>query len=295
MNNPTILRTRHKFGDYLSQPDIAKFELPKKMSRPWIVNNAYEEEKLKTLIVTETPVEASEVMLQIKEVKAERRKHVGYNKKQVRNINEIIEKDHKTAKDSKKRLSTEDEVKKRKSKKREEEGRKTQDDAIQTNVVEAAQHVSAAKEDDQKEADRDIEMEQQKMMNRVFNCPNLYSASGPFTTMVQMVPVVVPNQSGGFFVVQLPVQPLPQNVFQQSPFSASSTCSSVSPPASDDGFVDGSDESADETDSLAEMVEDKLDISHDLSMEEESDNEIDFEILDEDLERVVRSIIEEDD
>merc|ERR1712130_315536 len=93
MNNPTILRTRHKFGDYLSQPDIAKFELPKKMSRPWIVNNAYEEEKLKTLIVTETPVEASEVMLQIKEVKAERRKHVGYNKKQVRNINEIIEKD----------------------------------------------------------------------------------------------------------------------------------------------------------------------------------------------------------
>ena len=291
MNNPTILRTRHKFGDYLSQPDIAKFELPKKMSRPWIVNNAFEQEKLKGLMVTEAPVEASEVMLQIKESKAERRKHVGYNKKQVRNINEIIEKDHKTVKDCKKRVSTEEELKKRKSKRR--EGR-TQDDAIQapTNVVEA-DHVSA-KEGDQK-ADRDIEMEQQQMMNRVFNCPNLYSASGPFTTMVQMVPVVVPNQSGGFFVVQLPVQPLPQNVFQQSPFSASSTCSSVSPPASDDGFVDGSDESADETDSLAEMVEDKLDISHDLSMEEESDNEIDFEILDEDLERVVRSIIEEDD
>merc|ERR1712150_375861 len=225
-------------------------------------------------------------------------KHVGYNKKQVRNINEIIEKDHKTVKDSKKRLSTEDEVKKRKTKRREEEGRKTQDDAIGSNVVEAAQHVSAAKEDDQKEADRDIEMEQQKMMNRVFNCPNLYSASGPFTIMVQMVPVVVPNQNGGFFVVQLPVQPLPQNIFQStqpSPFSCPSTCSSVSPPASDDGFVDGSDESADESDSLAEMVEDKLDISHDLSMEEESDNEIDFEILDEDLERVVRSIIEEDD
>merc|ERR1712130_65767 len=293
MNNPTILRTRHKFGDYLSQPDIAKFELPKKMSRPWIVNNAYEEEKLKTLIVTETLVEASEVMLQIKEVKAERRKHVGYNKKQVRNINEIIEKDHKTAKDSKKRLSTEDEVKKRKSKKREEEGRKTQDDAIRTNVVEAAQHVSAAKEDDQKEADRTLEMEQQKMMNRVFNCPNLYSASGPFTTMVQMVPVVVPNQNGGFFVVQLPVQPPPQNIFQSpqpSPFSCSSTCSSVSPPASDDGFVDGSDESADETDSLAEMMEDKLDLSledkMDLSLEEK---------LDLSLERVVRSIIEEDD
>jgi len=292
MNNPTILRTRHKFGDYLSQPDIAKFELPKKMSRPWIVNNVYEQEKLKELIVTEAPVEASEVMLQIKESKAERRKHVGYNKKQVRNINEIIEKDHKTVKDGKKRVSTEEEAKKRKSKRREE---RTQGDAIQapTKVV-AADHVSA-KEDDQKkpEVDKDIEMEQQQMMNRVFNCPNLYSASGPFTTMVQMVPVVVPNQSGGFFVVQLPVQPLPQNIFhpQQSPFSSSSTCSSVSPPASDDGFVDGSDESADETESLAEMVEDKLD----LSMEEESDNEIDFEILDEDLERVVRSIIEEDD
>merc|ERR1712130_694048 len=167
MNNPTILRTRHKFGDYLSQPDIAKFELPKKMSRPWIVNNAYEEEKLKTLIVTETPVEASEVMLQIKE-------------------------------------------------------------------------------------------------------ENIFQSTQP------------------------------------SPFSCSSTCSSVSPPASDDGFVDGSDESADETDSLAEMMEDKLDLSledkMDLSLEEkldlsleESDNEIDFEILDEDLERVVRSIIEEDD
>jgi hypothetical protein len=291
MNNPTILRTRHKFGDYLSQPDIAKFELPKKMSRPWIVNNAYEQEKLKELIVTEAPVEASEVMLQIKESKAERRKHVGYNKKQVRNINEIIEKDHKTVKDCKKRVSTEEDVKKRKSKRRERNT--SQYDAIPapTNVVEAA-HVQPAKEDD-----RDIEMEQQQMMNRVFNCPNLYSASGPFTTMVQMVPVVVPNQSGGFFVVQLPVQPLPQNIFhpQHSPFSSSSTCSSVSPPASDDGFVDGSDESADETESLAEMVEDKLDISHDVSMEEESDNEIDFEILDEDLERVVRSIIEEDD
>jgi len=298
MNNPTILRTRHKFGDYLSQPDIAKFELPKKMSRPWIVNNVYEQEKLKELIVTEAPVEASEVMLQIKESKAERRKQVGYNKKQVRNINEIIEKDHKTVKDGKKRVSTEEEAKKRKSKRREE---RMQGDAIHapTNVV-AADQVSA-KEDDQKKPEVDIEMEQQQMMNRVFNCPNLYSASGPFTTMVQMVPVVVPNQNGGFFVVHLPVQPLPQNIFQStqpSTFSCSSTCSSVSPPASDDGFVDGSDESADETESLAEMVEDKLDLSLedklDLSFEE-SDNEIDFEILDEDLERVVRSIIEEDD
>merc|ERR1712024_429522 len=113
MNNasPTILRTRHKFGDYLSQPDIAKFELPKKMSRPWIANNAFEQEKLKELMVTEAPVEASEVMLQIKESKADRRKHVGHNKKHVSNINEIIEKDHETARERKKKVSKEDEEK----------------------------------------------------------------------------------------------------------------------------------------------------------------------------------------
>merc|ERR1712107_411904 len=72
--SPTILRTRHKFGDYLSQPDLAKFELPKKVSRPWIVNNAFEQEKLKDLIVTERHVEASLVMRQIKESKQERKK-----------------------------------------------------------------------------------------------------------------------------------------------------------------------------------------------------------------------------
>merc|ERR1712113_99499 len=103
--SPTILRTRHKFGDYLSQPDLAKFGLPKKMSRPWIVNNVYEQEKLKELLVTEAPVEASEVMMQIKESKQERKKHVGHNKKHVSNINEIIEKDHKTAKERKQKLS----------------------------------------------------------------------------------------------------------------------------------------------------------------------------------------------
>merc|ERR1712218_180289 len=277
MNNvsPTILRTRHKFGDYLSQPDIAKFELPKKMSRPWIVNNVYEQEKLKELIVTEAPVEASEVMMQIKESKAERKKHVGHNKKHVSNINEIIEKDHKTAKERKKKVSKEDEEKKKKQVcKRREWRASNPHDAIPV----VADHVPG-KEDDQKETKRDIEMEQQQMMNRVFNCPDLYTAAEPFTTMVQMMPVMVANQNGGFFVIQLPVQPLPQNVFhpQTSSFSCSSTCSSVSPPASDDGFVDGSDESssssdesADEMESLPEM--DKLDLSQkELSMEEESD------------------------
>merc|ERR1711988_1232625 len=318
--SPTILRTRHKFGDYLSQPDLAKFELPKKMSRPWIVNNAFEQEKLKDLIVTERPVEASLVMQQIKESKQERKKQPGYNKKHVRNINDIIEKDQKMAKESKTKQSTKEHVEKKRKhmlKKQVGVGAATQDDAIAalSNNVVARDHVAGNKEDTPP-VETDIELEQQRMMNRVFNCPNLYSAAGSFTTVVQMVPVMVANhQTGGYFVVHLPVQPLPEHVAQpqhvfhpqpsDSPFSSSSTssstCSSVSPPASDDGFVDGSDLES-ETGSLVEMVDDiKLDVSLDSSMEltdEESnyeilDEESDYEILDEDLERVVRSIIDE--
>merc|ERR1712113_238881 len=207
---------------------------------------------------------------------------VGHNKKHVSNINEIIEKDHKTARERKKKVSKEDE-KKQVCKRREWRAH----DAIPAPAkVVVADHVPG-KEDDQQETEtkRDIEMEQQQMMNRVFNCPDLYTAAEPFTTMVQMMPVMVANQNGGFFVIQLPVQPLPQNIFhpQTSSFSCSSTCSSVSPPASDDGFVDGPDESADETESLPEEM-DKLDLSqYSLSMEEESDNDVDYEILDEDL------------
>merc|ERR1711881_619504 len=157
---------------YLSQPDIAKFELPKKMSRPWIVNNVYEQEKLKELLVTEKPVEASEEMMQIKESKWERKKHVGHNKKHVSNINEIIEKDQKTAKERRKKVSTEDEEKKKKQVcKRREWRANNAHDAIPV----VADHVPD-KEDDQKETEtkRDIEKEQQQMMNRVFNCPDLY-------------------------------------------------------------------------------------------------------------------------
>merc|ERR1712079_116761 len=307
----------HKFGDYLSQPDLAKFELPKKMSRPWIVNNAFDQEKLKDLIVTERPVEASLVMRQIKESKQQRKKQPGYNKRHVRNINDIIEKDQKTVKEIKKKQSTKEHVeKKRKHMLKKQVGvgsAGTQDDAtsaLSNNVVATEDHVARNKEDTPP-VETDVELEQQRMMNRVFNCPNLYSAAGPFTTMVQMVPVMVANhQTGGYFVVHLPVQPLPDNVVQpqhvfhphpsDSPFSSSSTCSSSSPPASDDGFVDGSDlesESGSLVDDikLVEMVDDiKLDFSLDSSMES-TDEESDFEILDEDLERVVRSIIDEDD
>merc|ERR1712152_108968 len=190
-------------------------------------------------------------------------------------------------------------------------GAATQDDAtaaLSNNVV-AKDHVAGNKEDTEPPVETDIELEQQRMMNRVFNCPNLYSAAGPFTTVVQMVPVMVANhQTGGYFVVHMPVQPLPEHVVQpqhvfhphpsDSPFSSSSSssspCSSASPPASDDGFVDGSDLES-ETGSLVEMVDDiKLDFSLDSSMEL-TDEESDYEILDEDLERVVRSIIDEDD
>merc|ERR1712157_215606 len=284
--------------------------LPKKMSRPWIVNNAFEQEKLKDLIVTERPVEASLVMRQIKESKQERKKQPGYNKKHVRNINDIIEKDQKMVKESKKKQSTKEHVeKKRKHMLKKQVGvgsAGTQDDAtaaLSNNVV-AKDHVAGNKEDAQP-VETDVELEQQRMMNRVFNCPNLYSAAGPFTTMVQMVPVMVANhQTGGYFVVHLPVQPLPEHVAQpqhvfhpqpsDSPFSSSSTYSSSSPPSSDDGFVDGSDLES-ETGSLVEMVDDiKLDVSLDSSMEL-TDEESDYEILDEDLERVVRSIIDEDD
>merc|ERR1711902_405495 len=150
-------------------------------------------------------------------------------------------------------------------------GTATQDDAtaaLSNNVV-AKDHVAGNKEDTPP-VETDVELEQQRMMNRVFNCPNLYSAAGPFTTVVQMVSVMVANhQTGGYFVVHLPVQPLPEHVAQpqhvihpqpsDSPFSSSSTssstCSSASPPASDDGFVDGSDLES-ETGSLVEMVDD---------------------------------------
>merc|ERR1712203_475480 len=175
----------------------------------------------------------------------------------------------------------------------------TQDDAtsaVSNNVVASRDHVAGNKEETQQSVETDIELEQQRMMNRVFNCPNLYIAAGPFTTVVQMVPVMVANhQTGGYFVVHLPVQPLqehvvqPQHVFHphpsDSPFSSSSTssstCSSTSPPASDDGFVDGSDLES-ESGSLVEMVDDvklvemvddiKLDFSVELT-DEESDYE----------------------
>merc|ERR1711878_110118 len=153
--------------------------------------------------------------------KQERKKQPGYNKKHVRNINDIIEKDQKMVKESKKKQSTKEHVeKKRKHMLKKQVGvgsAGTQDDATpaqSNNVVATSDHVAGNKEDTQP-IETDVELEQQRMMNRVFNCPNLYSAAGPFTTVVQLVPVMVPNhQTGGYFVVPLPVQPLPEHVVQ---------------------------------------------------------------------------------
>merc|ERR1712079_701409 len=148
-----------------------------------------------------------------------------------------------TVKESKTKQSTKEHVeKKRKHMLKKQVGvgsAGTQDDAtsaLSNNVVATEDHVAGNKEDTPP-VETDIELEQQRMMNRVFNCPNLYSAAGPFTTMVQMVPVMVANhQTGGYFVVHLPVQPLPEHVVQpqhvfhpqpsDSPFSSSSTSSS---------------------------------------------------------------------
>lgn len=47
---PTILRTKPKLSDYLFEQDKTKFKLPKKSSRPWIINNANDKSKLKDVL-----------------------------------------------------------------------------------------------------------------------------------------------------------------------------------------------------------------------------------------------------
>merc|ERR1719150_2374598 len=132
-------------------------------------------------------------MRQIKESRQERKKQPGYNKKHIRNINDIIERDQKTVKESKKKQPTKEHVEKKRKhmlKKQVGVGAGTQDDAtaaLSNNVVASKDHVAGNKEDTQQLVETDVELEQQRMMNRVFNCPNLYSAAGPFTTVVQIV------------------------------------------------------------------------------------------------------------
>merc|ERR1711892_153940 len=47
---PTILRTKPKLSDYLFEQDKTKFKLPKKSSRPWVINNASDKDKFKEVL-----------------------------------------------------------------------------------------------------------------------------------------------------------------------------------------------------------------------------------------------------
>jgi len=47
---PTIVRTKPKLSDYLFEQDKTKFKLPKKSSRPWVINNANDKNKLKEVL-----------------------------------------------------------------------------------------------------------------------------------------------------------------------------------------------------------------------------------------------------
>jgi len=47
---PTIVRTRPKLSDYLFAQDKTKFKLPKSSSRPWVINNASDKNKLQGVI-----------------------------------------------------------------------------------------------------------------------------------------------------------------------------------------------------------------------------------------------------
>jgi len=47
---PTIVRTKPKLSDYLFEQDKTKFKLPKKSSRPWVINNASDKIKLKEVL-----------------------------------------------------------------------------------------------------------------------------------------------------------------------------------------------------------------------------------------------------
>jgi len=48
--NPTIIRTRPKLSDYLFDQDKTKFKLNKKSSRPWIINNEKDKSKMKNVL-----------------------------------------------------------------------------------------------------------------------------------------------------------------------------------------------------------------------------------------------------
>merc|ERR1712180_171131 len=319
---PTIVRTEHKFGDYLSKPDLARFELPRKTSRPLIVNKTYGTDKIDKNRENCDTVEYRNVFPKMKQNKYERRKMVGSNKKDVRNINDIIASDNQnlTQIDTTQPSSTTEASKTYNDKttqwtyhhQNENVPLKMPDvnphDAtidkfhrtpqeIQTNL-----HQENDEEMDEKmrNLERDIELEQQQMMNRLYNNPSTFDSS---FVSVGLMPVMVHNPAGGYYIVHLPIHPpppppqyLPDSLYSTSsccyPVSHSSTSSSISRLSSDEGFVDDN-ESNDDAISLVESFEDKLEISEEESDEDDELNRLEIE-KDEELNRLVLSIIDED-
>merc|ERR1711955_98753 len=152
-----------------------------------------------------------------------------------------------------------------------------------------------------KNIERDIELEQQQMMNRLYNNPSTFDSS---FVSVGLMPVMVHNPAGGYYIVHLPIHPPPpppqyhpDSIYSTSssccyPVSHSSTYSSISRLSSDEGFVDDN-ESNDDAISLVESFEDKLEISEEESDEDDDLNRLDIE-QDEELNRLVLSIIDDD-
>merc|ERR1711962_720288 len=289
---PTIVRTEHKFGDYLSKPDLARFELPRKTSRPLIVNKTYGTDKIDKNRENCDTVEYRNVFPKMKQNKYERRKMVGSNKKDVRNINDIIASDNQNLTQidtTQPSLTT--------------EASKTYDDKttqwtyhhqhenvplkmsdvnshdatidkfhrtpqeIQTNLHQENVEGMDVK---MRNLERDIELEQQQMMNRLYNNPSTFDSS---FVSVGLMPVMVHNPAGGYYIVHLPIHPPPP---QYLPDSISSTSSSISRLSSDEGFVDDN-ESNDDAISLVESFEDKLEISEEESDEDDELNRLDIE------------------
>jgi len=288
---PTIVRTTHKFGDYLTNPDRAKLELPKKMTRPWIVNNAYEQEKLKDFLSGDKPVDTRTVQGHIRETKKRKTDNtnaVNGNKgtKSKTKTNAAT-----TTRAIVKETSERDAMDKVEAETRNDKGKECQDN-------------DAIMEVKQKELERDIELEQQQMMNLMFNSPTVFTSTFveqnqnvmlPINQN-QLVPVMVNSPTGGYYIVHLPLNPLPpppppppchQPLFFPFSSCSSSITSSVSPPSSEDGYMD---DSTDDLSSLSEAFEENLEIS---DVESEVEDECPIE-LDEELNRLVLSIIEED-
>jgi len=286
---PTIVRTTHKFGDYLTNPDRAKLELPKKMTRPWIVNNAYEQEKLKDFLSGDKPVDTRTVQGHIRETKKRKTDNTNTVNGNKGTKSKVKTSATTTTRAIVKETSERDAMDKVEAETRNDKGKECQDN-------------DAIMEVKQKELERDIELEQQQMMNLMFNSPTVFTSTFveqnqnvmlPINQN-QLVPVMVNSPTGGYYIVHLPLNPLPhppppchQPLFFPFSSCSSSITSSVSPPSSEDGYMD---DSTDDLSSLSEAFEENLEIS---DVESEVEDECPIE-LDEELNRLVLSIIEED-